>query len=709
MAIILIEGGYIMEYNEQEFKKLANLRAMMMWVFIAVVLSLAYIIELFKGGRTPGYVVAFLLMCWGPFIGGLITLKVKGMATTLYKEFVAICYGLFYLFVMLTADTVLAVIYVIPVVSTLVLYKDRKLIIRVCIENELLLVACLVKDHMAGALTAKVIVDYEIQFVGMLLYYIACVMAIDYMNKSEKAMLGAVKANLDRVITTVEQVKGASTAVVDGVTVVRELAEENKQGANYVVQGMDRLTVNNGILQEKTDHSMEMTQTIDTQVVNVASLIQEMVILMEESVDHAQTSAEQLADVVKSTNIMADLSADVEKILADFKQEFDMVKEETGTIESITSQTNLLALNASIEAARAGDAGRGFAVVADEIRNLSTGTQTSSTRIMNALNHLEETSERMTESISKTLELIYTTLEKVTQVNTSVTSIARDSIQLGENIQVVDAAMREVENSNKNMVDNMKQICDVMVVMTDNINEAGETTKVMRSKYEETSNNVINIEQVVGRLIEELGAGGFMGIKDIQPGMHLTVTEGFGLKMEEYKGEVIEVNEEWISVGALTNEDKEFVLDKNQNYSVSVVVNNEMYQWNDVSVTANKNDGYVIRISGNPAVANRRKYPRMPLRNACTIQWGGLQQTFPGKMVNISANGIGFSSKAHELANIKGDLVKVRIEDFELLDGVTLACSVIRISDNDGEYHFGCRLLEDNQEILEYVNANYME
>lgn len=698
-----------MEYNEKEFKKLANLRVMMMWAFIGVVLSVAYIIELFKGGRTPGYVALFLLMCWGPFIGGLLILKMKGMAATQYKEIVAISYGLFYLFVMLTADTVLAVIYVIPVVSTLVLYKDRNLIIRVCIENEVLLVGCLVQDHLKGALTAKVIVDYEIQFVGMLLYYIACVMAIDYMNKSEEAMLGAVKENLDRVITTIEQVKGASTAVVDGVTVVRELAEENRQGANFVVQGMDRLTVNNGILQEKTDHSMKMTQTIDTQVMNVATMIQEMVQLMEESVSHAQISVEQLADVVKSTNTMATLSADVEKILVDFKQEFDMVKQETGMIESITSQTNLLALNASIEAARAGDAGRGFAVVADEIRNLSTGTQASSTRIMDALNHLEETSDAMTKSIGKTLELIHTTLEKVTQVNASVASIAKDSIQLGDNIQVVDNAMREVETSNKNMVDNMTQICDVMVVMTENISEAGEITKVMRSKYEETSNNVINIEQVVGRLIEELGAGGFMGVKDIRPGMRLIVAEGYGQNMTEYKGEVVEVNEEWISVSKLTSDYKEFVLDKSRTYNVSIVVDNEMYRWNDVRISAGKNDDLVIRISGSPSVANRRKYPRISLRNTCTIQWDGAQETFSGKMVNVSANGIGFSSKAKELANSKGDMLKVYVEDFEPLRGEALICSVIRISDNDGEYHFGCRLLEDNMAIMEYVNANYQE
>lgn len=698
-----------MEYNEKQFKALANIRVMIMWASIALVLTTAYIIEFFKGGRTLEYVLVFLAMCWGPFISGLITLKVKGKDTTIYKEIVSISYGLFYMFVMLTTNTVLAVIYVIPVVSTLVLYKDRKLVIRVCIENELLLVACLIKDHLQGVLTSKVIVDYEIQLAGMLLYYIACVMAIDYMNKSEKAMLGAVKSNLDRVITTVEQVKIASTAVVDGVTVVRELAEENKQGANLVVDGMDLLTKNNGVLQEKTDHSMEMTQTIDNQVVNVAALIQEMVSLMEESVTNAKTSAEQLAEVVESTNTMAELSADVENILIEFKKEFNMVKEETGTIESITSQTNLLALNASIEAARAGEAGKGFAVVADEIRNLSTGTQTSSTRIMSALNHLEETAEKMTESIGQTLELIQTTLKKVTQVNTSVTSIARDSEQLGENIQVVDSAMREVEVSNKNMVDNMKQICDVMDVMTENIGEASETTKVMRSKYEETSNNVINIEQVVGKLIEELGAGGFMSIKDLQPGMRLSITKGTGKNQVEFKSEVVSIKDDLISIGELVNERESFTLEKNDKYCAQVIVHNELYQWDNVTVNPKMDGGYLVKISGNPSVVNRRKHPRMPIQNACTINPKNSQLTFSGKMVNISAGGLAFSSNAKELSTIKGELVNVQIEGFAPVAGVTLTGKVIRISNNDGEFHFGCRLLEDNKDILEYVNENYKE
>ena len=88
---------------------------------------------------------------------------------------------------------------------------------------------------------------------------------------------------------------------------------------------------------------MDKTSDINMQVQNVAALIEKMVNLIQESIEHANLSAEELADVVTTTNTMADLSAHVEQVLENFKQDFDMVKEETGTIEGITFQTNLLA------------------------------------------------------------------------------------------------------------------------------------------------------------------------------------------------------------------------------------------------------------------------------------------------------------------------------------------------------------------------------
>ena len=139
-----------------------------------------------------------------------------------------------------------------------------------------------------------------------------------------------------------DRVKDASNSIVDGVTVVRELADENKEGADNVVKDMKTLASNNEILNDKTISSVEMTKVIDTQVKDVADLMNEVVTLIGASVEHANTSENELKEVVEVTNKMAVLSKDVEKILKDFKADFNSVKEETGTIESISSQTNLL-------------------------------------------------------------------------------------------------------------------------------------------------------------------------------------------------------------------------------------------------------------------------------------------------------------------------------------------------------------------------------
>ena len=98
---------------------------------------------------------------------------------------------------------------------------------------------------------------------------------------------------------------------------------------------------------------------------------------------------------------MADLSNEVEHILDAFKAEFETVKQETGTIDSISSQTNLLALNASIEAARAGEFGKGFSVVAKEVGDLATSSGTINKSIKESLKNLTTVIDKMEESKSK--------------------------------------------------------------------------------------------------------------------------------------------------------------------------------------------------------------------------------------------------------------------------------------------------------------------
>ena len=697
-----------MEYKENVFRENVNRKTIIIWLILCTVLTVIDVTRVLQGIGTVGQFVLFAIFVWLPFLTGVLIIKLRGMDTDIYKHVAAIGFGIFYTYVMLTTDSMAAFVCMLPLVSILVLHKDKNFIIRCGIFQNLILYISIVKNYMSGMKTPSDIACFEVQIVCLLVCYAAYIFAADHISSSDKTLMNSVEGNITRVVTTVDQVKEASTAVVDGVNVVRDLADENREGACLVVHDMEELSANNNILYEKTMSSMDMTSSINDEVHNVSGLISEMVDLINESVTHANTSSQELSGVVESTKIMAELSSEVEQVLREFKDEFAMVKEETGTIDGITSQTNLLALNASIEAARAGEAGKGFAVVAEEIRSLSLGTQSSSNRIMSALEHLEETAEKMMHSITETLNLINAITEKVEQVNQSVMNITSDSSQLGDNIQVVDSAVKEVKGSNQNMVDNMKQICDVMEIMVKSIENADVTTKSMLNKYEETSVNVENIGKVVGGLLEKLGEGGFMGMKDVKAGMKMAIiAKENGKEEKEYKGEVLEREDSSVLI-SLKGETTALNVNGNmKNYHLQIVVDNVLYNWKDIEISDAKGRGdncYTVTVHNNPSVVNRRKYDRISLDNLCTIKLKETGQTYHGRMINISAGGFACNITSANVGDMKGKHLELSLSDFEALKENVIEGSVIRTTINkNGSVMIGCRMLEDNTAIQEYI------
>lgn len=691
-----------MNYDEKLFKEKANRKARKIWLIFAILLSANYGSDFSHGLYSAGYYLTFLALCWIPFIAGEILLRVRGWDTTRYKFDLVIGYGIFYTYVISTTSSPIAFTYILPVTSLLVIYKDQ-LFMRYCgIVNAIIIIGSSVYRYMVlGMNSATNMKDYQLELSCIILCYICYGMSIRHLNESDGAMTDSIKNDLHRVITTVEKVKTASNSIMDGVIVVRELAGENKHGADIVASRMDTLNDNKTNLQDTTSSSVDMTSDISSQVQQIAVMIGEVVTLIDESGTHAKNSSVDLKSLLQTTQTMSELSSETEQTLQAFKTEFEMVKEETGTIEKINNQTNLLALNASIEAARAGEAGKGFAVVADQIRTLSAETKESSGQIQEALIRLEGTSDCMTNAIENTLHLIQDILQKVSKTNESVTTITADSTEIEKHIHTIDDAMKQVEQSNHQLVTNMGQVSATVEDMTSGIAHSNEICHKMLSKYDETAVNIDTIENVVEALMCELGIGGFMGLEDLTPGMKVIVSPD-DTSNNTYHGELVEETPQGISITLPTSAR----ITETTPCHIQVTVGNVLYCWDKAKIFPDNNGIYQIQISSRPKINNRRKYPRMDINNDCLITVPETGQEFTGRLENISGNGFAFTTDAAFFATAKGTRITLQIQHFEVPSHNLLEGRIIRCSNNEGHYIVGCQMPEDDLFLMKYVEEH---
>ena len=98
-----------------------------------------------------------------------------------------------------------------------------------------------------------------------------------------------------------------------------------------------------------------------------------------------------------------------------------------------------------------------------------------------------------------------------------------------------------------------------------------------------------------------------MGKEDLKVGMYLSVYEEGAMPKKEYKGIISNVDEKGaLQVDSLKCEGEELSYDRKQKYMVQIIVDNNVYGWDDTEVVY-RDSKYSIAVNGNPKVVNRRK------------------------------------------------------------------------------------------------------
>lgn len=142
------------------------------WALIVGILSVAYFLELVKGTKTLPYFLIFMFLTAAPFIIACLYYK-KNRDSAQLKNYVVFGYLIMYLFIMFTGGTMMVFTYIFPMLSLLILYHDRKLILEMGVISAVINLVVIGVHVVQNRITFANSQDIEIQIalIGLVFYF----------------------------------------------------------------------------------------------------------------------------------------------------------------------------------------------------------------------------------------------------------------------------------------------------------------------------------------------------------------------------------------------------------------------------------------------------------------------------------------------------------------------------------------------------------
>lgn len=433
-------------------KQLINQRFLVCYGSVTGILLLAYIGEYLKGNRTPGYLAVFCTIMLIPFVACMILYSAKNKESAAIKYIGVGGYLILYAFVMATSDSIIAFVYILPMLTAITLFQNGKFSLGAGSLAVAVNVFYIVVEVANGRAGNSEIVDYEIALAVVLLVDVFCIVSSRNLERISNFKMAQITEEKEY---TGELLKNMTAATGELITKITAIDEESKsmaaQGENSK-NAISEIVTGANDLAQTIQKQLEMTENIGTQTDHAVQISDKISDRFQTTLKIAEEGNEDIGQLRAAAEHTESAGNQVSETMNTLLGQIEEANKILQMIANITTQTTLLALNASIEAAHAGEAGKGFAVVAEEIKNLAAGTEQATQQIKGILAQLTEQADEAGRSVNLLAETNKAQAELVEKTGEAFEKIKKDIDQVSTDMAEQTAGMGQVKDSNHEIV-----------------------------------------------------------------------------------------------------------------------------------------------------------------------------------------------------------------------------------------------------------------
>ena len=213
---------------EDKEERFVNHYLIIGWTVINMILFIAYLLELVKGTRSTVYFIVFSAIIWIPELVIFIIYKKKPHTNRL-KYYIVVGYLVMYSFVMITGNTLLVFTYILPMLSFLILYHNKKLILYMGIAALVLNLVFIAIWYFRGDISIHNSRDYEIQVALLALCFGGCYVAARVYDNINSRNHRFIKKLNDNSILIQEVTLQSITAIANTIDAKDEYTKGHSQ------------------------------------------------------------------------------------------------------------------------------------------------------------------------------------------------------------------------------------------------------------------------------------------------------------------------------------------------------------------------------------------------------------------------------------------------------------------------------------------------